>query len=121
MRTGGKFVKATSGYDLTQLIVGSEGTLALATEAILKLHPRLTHGATILVPFRTLEEVAAAVPRIVGSGLSPTILEYIDFITMSAITASAGLERGVAGERSAERRVGKECVSTCRSRWSPCH
>ncbi|HEY9558340.1 MAG TPA: FAD-linked oxidase C-terminal domain-containing protein [Acidimicrobiales bacterium] len=98
MRTGGKFVKATSGYDLTQLIIGSEGTLALATEAILKLHPRLTHGATILVPFRTLEEVAAAVPRIVGSGLSPTILEYIDFITMSAITASAGLELGVAGE-----------------------
>src|SRR3546814_9514395 len=79
MRTGGKFVKATSGYDLTQLIIGSEGTLALATEAILKLHPRLTHGATILVPFRTLEEVAATVPRIVGSGLSPTILEYIDF------------------------------------------
>src|SRR3546814_12864015 len=96
MRTGGKFVKATSGYDLTQLIVGSEGTLALATEAILKLHPRLTHGATILVPFRTLEEVAAAVPRIVGSGLSPTILEYIDFITMPALTASAALELGVA-------------------------
>lgn len=95
MRTGGKFVKATSGYDLTQLIVGSEGSLALATEAILRLHPRLGHGATILVPFATLEEVAAAVPRIVGSGLMPTILEYIDFITMSAITTSAGLELGV--------------------------
>ncbi|MGK2948515.1 MAG: FAD-binding oxidoreductase [Acidimicrobiales bacterium] len=98
MRTGGKFVKATSGYDLTQLIIGSEGTLALATEAILRLHPRLTHGATILVPFTTLDDVAAAVPRIVGSGLMPTILEYIDFITMSAITASAGLELGVPDE-----------------------
>jgi glycolate oxidase len=95
LRTGGKFVKATSGYDLTQLIIGSEGTLALATEAILRLHPRLTHGATILVPFPTLDDVAASVPRIVGSGLAPTILEYIDFITMSAITASAGLELGV--------------------------
>jgi glycolate oxidase len=95
LRTGGKFVKATSGYDLTQLIIGSEGTLALATEAILRLHPRLTHGATILVPFSTLDDVAAAVPRIVGSGIMPTILEYIDFITMSAITASAGLELGV--------------------------
>ena len=40
VRTGGKFVKATSGYDLTQLIIGSEGTLAIVTEAILKLYPR---------------------------------------------------------------------------------
>lgn len=98
MRTGGRFVKSSSGYELTQLIIGSEGTLALTTETILKLHPRLTHGATILVPFATLEDVSAAVPRIVGSGLMPTILEYIDFITMSAITASAGLELGVAAE-----------------------
>lgn len=95
IRTGGKFVKATSGYDLTQTIIGSEGTLALATEAILRLHPRLDHGATVLIPFRTLEEVSAAVPRIIDSGLMPTILEYIDFVTMGAITASAGLELGV--------------------------
>jgi glycolate oxidase len=95
LTTGGKFVKATSGYDLTQLIIGSEGTLALATEAILRLHPRLGAGATVLVPFRTLDEVAAAVPVIVGSGLAPAILEYIDFITMGAITASAGLDLGV--------------------------
>jgi glycolate oxidase len=95
IKTGGKFVKATSGYDLTQLIIGSEGTLALATEATLRLHPRLTHGATVLIPFPGLDEVAAAVPRVVGSGLMPTILEYIDFITMSAITAAQGLELGV--------------------------
>lgn len=98
IRTGGKFVKATSGYDLTQLIIGSEGTLALATEATLRLHPRLTHGATVLVPFPTLEEVSASVPRIIGSGLQPTVLEYIDFITMSAITSGANLELGVPQE-----------------------
>jgi glycolate oxidase len=98
LRTGGRFVKATSGYDLTQLIIGSEGTLALATEAVLRLHPRLGHGATILIPFPTLEDVAAAIPRIVGSGLMPTILEYIDFITMGAITTAAGLELGVPPE-----------------------
>lgn len=98
IRTGGKFVKATSGYDLTQTIIGSEGTLAIATEATLRLHPRLPAGATVLIPFPTLEEVAAAVPRIVGSGLAPTILEYIDFITMGAITASAGLDLGVPQE-----------------------
>ena len=59
IRTGGRFVKNTSGYDLTQLIIGSEGTLALVTEATLKLHPRLTHTASILAPFATVDEVAA--------------------------------------------------------------
>ncbi|MEZ5203006.1 MAG: FAD-linked oxidase C-terminal domain-containing protein [Acidimicrobiales bacterium] len=98
IRTGGRFVKGSSGYDLTQLIIGSEGTLAIATEAILRLHPRLTSGATVLIPFSTLDEVAAAVPRIVGSGLQPTILEYIDFITMGAITAAQNLELGVPQE-----------------------
>ncbi|MEZ5139177.1 MAG: FAD-linked oxidase C-terminal domain-containing protein [Acidimicrobiales bacterium] len=98
IRTGGKFVKGSSGYDLTQLIIGSEGTLAVATEAILRLHPRLTSGSTVLIPFSTLDEVAAAVPRIVGSGLMPTILEYIDFITMGAITAAQNLELGVPQE-----------------------
>jgi len=95
IRTGGKFVKATSGYDLTQLIIGSEGTLAVATEVILRLHPRMAHGATVLVPFPDLAHVATSIPRIVGSGLNPTILEYIDFITMGAITAAAGLDLGV--------------------------
>jgi glycolate oxidase len=95
LHTGGRFVKATSGYDLTQLIIGSEGTLALATEAILRLHPRLTHGSTILVPFATVDDVASAIPVIVGSGLMPTITEYIDFMTMAAMVRSASLELGV--------------------------
>lgn len=98
MHTGGRFVKATSGYDLTQLIIGSEGTLALATEATLRLHPRLTHGSTILIPFTTVDDVAASIPSIVGSGLMPTILEYIDFMTMAAMTRSANLELGVPEE-----------------------
>jgi len=95
LHTGGKFVKATSGYDLTQLIIGSEGTLALATEATLRLHPRFTHGATILAPFRTLAEIASAVPKIIGSNLEPSILEYIDLVSMAGITANAGLDLGI--------------------------
>ena len=95
IRTGGKFVKTSTGYDLTQLLVGSEGTLALVTEATVKLHPRLPHAATVLAPFTTLDEVTAAVPRIVASGIGPLILEYVDMITMTAITAHVGLDLGI--------------------------
>ena len=98
IRTGGKFVKSTSGYDLTQLIVGSEGTLALVTEATLKVYPRPAHAATVLAPFATLPEVSAAVPRIVDSGVGPLILEYIDLLTMAAATASVGLDLGIPSE-----------------------
>ena len=96
VRTGGRFVKATSGYDLTQLVIGSEGTLALTTEATLRLHPRFRHSSTVLAPFATLDEVAAAVPKIINTHLQPTILEYIDVLSMGSIAANAGLELGIA-------------------------
>jgi glycolate oxidase len=95
LRTGGKFVKATTGYDLTQLIIGSEGTLAVVTEATLKLHPRVDHHATVLAPFALLDHVTTAVPRIVASGVGPLILEYIDLLSMAGITAANSLELGV--------------------------
>lgn len=98
MRTGGKVVKATSGYDLTQLLIGSEGTLALVTEATLKLHPRLAHSATVLAPFATLDQVTNVVPEVVRSGVGPMIIEYIDLITMAAATAYVGLDLGIPQE-----------------------
>jgi glycolate oxidase len=98
IRTGGKFVKSSSGYDLTQLLVGSEGTLALVTEVTVKLTPRLPHTATVLVPFATLPEVTRAVPQVVASGLAPLILEYLDVLTMKGITRSAGIDLGVPDE-----------------------
>ena len=98
VRTGGKFVKSTSGYDLTQLIVGSEGTLAVVTEAIVRLYPRHAHAATVLAPFRTVAEIASAVPKIVQSGVAPLILEYIDMMSMAAITGARGLELGIGQE-----------------------
>ena len=95
IRTGGKYVKASTGYDLTQLIIGSEGTLAVVSEVILKLQPRREHAATVLVPFTTLDEVAAAVPLVVASGLEPMIVEYIDLLTMAAIQAEFKLPLGI--------------------------
>jgi glycolate oxidase len=98
IRSGGKVVKATSGYDLTQLVLGSEGTLALVTEITLKLHPRLPHAATVLAPFATLDEVTRVVPEVVRSGVGPLILEYIDLMTMAAATAFVGLDLGIPQE-----------------------
>jgi glycolate oxidase len=95
IRTGGKIAKVSTGYDLTQLIVGSEGTLALATEVIVKLYPRLDHSATVLAPFADFDQVMVAVPKILASGLVPYILEYIDNLTMAALVHARNLELGI--------------------------
>jgi glycolate oxidase len=98
IRTGGRVVKASSGYDLTQLVIGSEGTLALVTEATLKLVPRPAFSATVLAPFPTLDEVASSVPKVIASGLAPSILEYIDMLTMAAIQREYAVELGVPAD-----------------------
>jgi glycolate oxidase len=95
LRTGGKFVKCSSGYDLTQLLIGSEGTLAVTTEVTVKLQPRFTQSSTVLAPFADLAQVAKAVPHIVHSGVEPSILEYVDVLVMAGITQAAGLDLGV--------------------------
>jgi glycolate oxidase len=98
LRTGGRTVKASSGYDLTQLVIGSEGTLAVVTEATLKLVHRLPHASTVLAPFPTLDDVASAVPKVLAAGMAPTILEYVDLLTMAAIETTYGLDLGVPAD-----------------------
>jgi glycolate oxidase len=98
LRTGGKFVKCSTGYDLTQLLIGSEGTLAITTEVTVKVQPRFTASSTVLAPFGTLAEVAHAVPHIVNSGIDPSILEYVDVMVMTGITQAAGLDLGIPDE-----------------------
>ncbi len=104
LRTGGPVVKVSSGYDLTQLIIGSEGTLGIVTEVTLKLSPALPHAATMLIPFASLDDVTRVVPSIISEGLAPSILEYLDVLTMASVTAAASLELGVDPE-VAERTV----------------
>lgn len=98
IRTGGKMSKISSGYDLTQLIIGSEGTLAVATEVTVKLVPRMAHGATVLAPFGDFDDVMAAVPKIISTGLSPSIVEYIDRPVMAAMVEREKLELGIPQE-----------------------
>ncbi len=96
IRTGGRFVKATTGYDLTQLITGSEGTLALVTEATLRLYPRPTTRRRCWRLCQS-EAVTAAVPPIVASGIGPLMIEYLDQVRWSP-SSHARLDLGVSQE-----------------------
>jgi glycolate oxidase len=99
---GGKVTKVSTGYDLTQLVIGSEGTLAMVTKAYLKLQHRPAHGATVLAPFPALDAVTRAVPRVVTSGVGPLVLEYIDMFTLGAMSAQLGLELGIPDDVKAQ-------------------
>jgi glycolate oxidase len=95
LKTGGPVMKSSSGYDLTQLLIGSEGTLALVTEVTLKLSPILEHSATMLVPFNDVRAVTSVVPTLISAGLQPSLLEYLDVTTMNALQNGTDLHLGV--------------------------
>ncbi|MBL8113168.1 MAG: FAD-binding protein [Acidobacteria bacterium] len=78
MTTGGKTRKDVAGYDLTALLVGSEGTLAVITKAWLRLIPKPKVSATLLAPFPTLESAARCVAEIHRQGLVPSACEFVD-------------------------------------------
>jgi glycolate oxidase len=85
LQLGGKLVKNVTGYDLVQLVVGSEGTLGVITKVILRLLPLPRASADLLVLFRTTAEAIAAVPRIVSAGgVVPTAVEFMDQASMDA-------------------------------------
>lgn len=76
-KLGGKVVKNSSGYSLKDLVVGSEGTLAIVTEATLRLLPLPTKSISLLIPFMTMEAALEAVPEIIKSKANPTAIEYM--------------------------------------------
>lgn len=82
LKLGGKVVKNSSGYSLKDMIIGSEGTLAVITEAILKLIPLPAYTVSLLVPFETMEAAIAAVPEIIRSKALPTAVEYMSLETI---------------------------------------
>ena len=79
---GGKTVKNSSGYDLKDLIVGSEGTLCIITEAILKIVPLPSENVSMLLPFKTMEKAIEVVPEIIKSKASLTAIEYMSLDTI---------------------------------------
>ena len=98
IRTGGKNVKDVAGYSLTHLIVGSQGTLGMITEATLRLRPTPPPRSTLLAFFPTLESAGDAVAGIAAAGLSPVTLELMDQFTIRAVddVHRLGLDRDAA-------------------------
>ncbi|WP_248925243.1 FAD-binding oxidoreductase [Paenibacillus hamazuiensis] len=85
IRTGGKLYKDVAGYDLTKLLVGSEGTLAIVTEAIVKLLPAPQYKKTMLAMFKDIYAAARTVSKIVGNRIIPSTLEFLDNPTIRVV------------------------------------
>jgi glycolate oxidase len=77
-KSGGKLLKNVSGYNLTQLLVGSEGTLAIVTEIILKILPKPKYRQTILIPFNSLDDASHALTNIFINKIIPSAAEFIE-------------------------------------------
>ncbi len=91
MRTGSKTMKSVSGYDLTRLFVGSEGTLGVVTEIILKINPRPTVTSTALATFDRLDDAGRVVSQIMFTGIIPSALEILGRHTIQAINQNTDL------------------------------
>jgi glycolate oxidase len=76
--TGANTLKNSTGYNLTQLLVGSEGTLGIVTQIVLKLQPFPTQSLLMLVPFRSAESACSAVAAIFQAGVTPSGLEFME-------------------------------------------
>lgn len=92
INTGGKNLKSVSGYDLTRLLCGSEGTLGILTEITVRLIPLPPAKATLQAIFSNVHDSAKAVSAIIGSGIVPTTLDLIDRVVLDAIRDYGGAE-----------------------------
>ncbi len=85
LRTGRRTAKGVAGYDLTSLIVGSEGTLGIVTEATLELRPASEEALTIAAVFASPHDALAAVTRVMTGRARPSMVEFLDGTTIRAI------------------------------------
>lgn len=88
--TGANVLKNVTGYNLTQLMVGSEGTLGIVTKIVFKLIPRPKNDLLILAPFTTLENAGMAVSAIFKAGITPSALEIIEKDALQIVSQMVG-------------------------------
>lgn len=84
--TGANVLKNSTGYNLTQLVVGSEGTLGIVTKIVLKLLPLPQYDLLMLVPFRSLEKAGEAVSAIFRAGFTPSALELVEIDALRIVS-----------------------------------
>lgn len=84
-KTGSRTLKCVSGYDLTQLIVGSEGTLGIITRITLKLLPKPEFTRSMMAIFDDIKKASRTVSQIVNEGVIPSTLEIMDNTTINAV------------------------------------
>lgn len=85
IQTGGKLAKDVAGYDLTSLFVGSEGTLGIVTEAILKLVPLPPAKQTLLATYKNIDDAAKTVSAIIANRIIPATMEFMDKATIEVV------------------------------------
>lgn len=128
VRTGAPTVKNVTGYNLTQLIVGSEGTLAVITEATLRLIPKPQTTNVMLVYFDSVEDSVAAVTAIFNNQLMPSVIDLIDNKTIQTIerfyptgllcNKEAMLLIEVDGDQTSVELQQEKIIQVCRSKGS---
>jgi glycolate oxidase len=91
MRTGSHCMKSVSGYNLTRLFVGSEGTLCVITEITLKINPKPTAFETVQASFARLKDAGQAITDIMHSGIIPSVLELLDENSIKVLREHASM------------------------------
>ncbi|GGP19997.1 glycolate oxidase subunit GlcD [Thermocladium modestius] len=89
---GGRVLKRSIGYDLTALMIGSEGTLGIITKATLKITPLPRRTGRILAYYKSIEDAGKVVARLTENGIIPYIAEFMDGIAMDAAKKSKGID-----------------------------
>jgi glycolate oxidase len=97
IRTGSKAVKNVVGYDLTRLIVGSEGTLAIVTQVVVRLVPKPPVQVTLQATFESVDDAVAAVTEVLRARVVPATIELVDAECLEAVTRYVGDSLAPAG------------------------
>ena len=98
LQTGGKQIKNVTGYDLTRLFVGSEGTLGVVTRIIFRLLPLPPYKRSLLAVYPRMEDASLTVTKIIGGGIVPTTIEIMDNTTIRCVEDYLHLDLPIEAE-----------------------